>query len=59
MLHPKDAAQYGDTLNDIVTAFIGRMYYLRQCSLTGDLVTNMANELYHFALEGMPNVVLT
>ncbi|KAG8000843.1 Sterol 26-hydroxylase [Nibea albiflora] len=51
MLHPKDSARYGDTLNGVVTDFIKRMYYLRQCSPTGDLVTNMANELYHFSLE--------
>lgn len=53
MLHPRDAVQYGDTLNDVVNAFIKRMYYLRQCSPTGNLVTNMQNELYHFALEGI------
>uniref|UniRef100_A0A3Q3W4G2 Uncharacterized protein n=1 Tax=Mola mola TaxID=94237 RepID=A0A3Q3W4G2_MOLML len=58
MLHPRDAAQYGDTLNDIVTDFIRRMYYLRQCSPTGDLVTNMANELYHFALEAIASILL-
>lgn len=53
MLHPRDSAQYGGTLNDIVTDFIKRIYYLRQCSPTGDLVTNMANELYCFSLEGI------
>ncbi|TKS92421.1 Sterol 26-hydroxylase, mitochondrial [Collichthys lucidus] len=42
-----------DSLNGVVTDFIKRMYYLCQCIPTGDLVTNMANELYHFSLEGM------
>ncbi|KAE8299611.1 Sterol 26-hydroxylase, mitochondrial [Larimichthys crocea] len=57
MLHPKDSAQYGDTLNGVVTDFIKRMYYLRQCSPTGDLVTNMANELYHFSLEAIASIL--
>lgn len=53
MLHPRDSAQYGGVINDVVTDFMKRIYYLRQRSPTGDLVTNVANELYHFSLEGM------
>lgn len=53
MLLPKDAAQYGDTLNNIVSDFIRRMCFLRQSSPTGDLVTDMALELYRFSLEGV------
>ena len=52
MLHPRDSAQYCDTLNDVVTDFIKRMCYLRQGSPTGDLVPDIANEFYRFSLEG-------
>ncbi|XP_068184840.1 sterol 26-hydroxylase, mitochondrial [Antennarius striatus] len=58
MLLPKDAAQYVDTLNGVVTDFMSRMSYLRQCSPTGDLVTNMANELYRFSLEAVASILL-
>ncbi|CAK6963720.1 sterol 26-hydroxylase%2C mitochondrial [Scomber scombrus] len=57
MLHPKDSAQYGSIINDVVTDFTKRIYYLRQCSATGDLVTNLANELYQFSLEGIASVL--
>ena len=52
MLHPKDSAQYDGVVNNVVTDFIKRMYYLRQSSPTGDMVTDTANELYRFSLEG-------
>ncbi|KAI3356539.1 hypothetical protein L3Q82_017743 [Scortum barcoo] len=57
MLHPRDSAQYGGVINDVVTDFTNRIYYLRQCSPTGDLVTNVANELYHFSLEGIASIL--
>ncbi|XP_070694064.1 sterol 26-hydroxylase, mitochondrial [Pempheris klunzingeri] len=57
MLRPKDSAQYGRIINDVVTDFIKRMHYQRQCSPTGDLVTNMANELYCFSLEGISSIL--
>lgn len=53
MLHPKDSVQYGDVINEVVTDFIKRIYYLRQVSPTGDLVSDLANELYRFSLEGI------
>ncbi|XP_040004242.1 sterol 26-hydroxylase, mitochondrial isoform X2 [Xiphias gladius] len=53
LLHPKDSAQYGGVINDVVTDLTKRIYYLRQGSPTGDLVTNMASELYRFSLEGI------
>lgn len=53
MMHPKDSAAYGATLNEIVTDFIKRIYYLRQCSPTGDLVTDVGHEFFRFSLEGM------
>nr|XP_033474229.1 sterol 26-hydroxylase, mitochondrial isoform X2 [Epinephelus lanceolatus] len=57
MLLPKESAQYGGVFNDVVTDFIKRIYYLRQGSLTGDLVTNVGNEMYHFALEGIASIL--
>ncbi len=52
MLHPRDSAQYDGVINNVVTDFVKRIYYLRQCSPTGDLVPDVANELYRFSLEG-------
>lgn len=52
MLRPKDALQYGDTIGEVVTDFIRRIYFLRQSSPTGDVVTDLNTELYHFSLEG-------
>uniref|UniRef100_A0A3P8WV04 Cytochrome P450, family 27, subfamily A, polypeptide 1, gene 4 n=1 Tax=Cynoglossus semilaevis TaxID=244447 RepID=A0A3P8WV04_CYNSE len=57
MLHPKDSAEYSGAISEVVTDFIKRVDYLRQCSPTGDLVTNLANELYHFSLEGIASIL--
>ncbi|XP_076603334.1 sterol 26-hydroxylase, mitochondrial [Chaetodon auriga] len=57
MLHPRDSAQYGDTLNDIITDFMKRICYLRQCSPTGDLVTNINNEFHRFSLEAIASIL--
>lgn len=53
MLRPKDTARYAGTVNDVVTDFIKRIYHVRQCSSSGDLVPDLANELYRFSLEGL------
>ncbi|XP_059198322.1 sterol 26-hydroxylase, mitochondrial [Centropristis striata] len=57
MLHPKDSACFDGVLNDVVTDFIKRIYYLRQSSPTGDLVTDVANEFYFFSLEGISSIL--
>ncbi|XP_063069559.1 sterol 26-hydroxylase, mitochondrial [Engraulis encrasicolus] len=57
MLHPKDSVQYGDVVNEVVTDFIGRIQHLRRTSQTGDLVTNLSNELYRFSLEGISSIL--
>lgn len=57
MLLPKESAQYGGVFNDVVTDFIKRIYYLRQGSSTGDLVTDVANEMYYFSLEGIASIL--
>lgn len=53
MLHPKDSVQYGVVINEVVTDLIKRIYYLREVSPTGDLVSDVANEFYRFSLEGI------
>ncbi|XP_066542044.1 sterol 26-hydroxylase, mitochondrial-like [Hoplias malabaricus] len=57
MLHPKDSVKYESVVNSVVTDFVKRIHYLRQMSPTGDLVPNMSNELYHFALEGISRIL--
>uniref|UniRef100_UPI003F695FEB uncharacterized protein LOC723999 isoform 2 n=1 Tax=Danio rerio TaxID=7955 RepID=UPI003F695FEB len=57
MLHPKDSLQYGDVVNAVITDFIKRIYYLREMSPTGDLVSNLTNELYRFSLEGIASIL--
>ncbi|XP_060732792.1 sterol 26-hydroxylase, mitochondrial-like isoform X2 [Tachysurus vachellii] len=53
MLHPKDSVKYDNVVNEVVTDFIKRICHLRKMSSTGDLVSNMSNELYRFSLEGI------
>ncbi|XP_029315190.1 sterol 26-hydroxylase, mitochondrial [Cottoperca gobio] len=57
MLHPKDSAQYCDAINDVVTDYIKRIYYLRQCSPKEDLVFDIANEFYRFSLEAIASIL--
>ncbi|KAL0964032.1 hypothetical protein UPYG_G00317360 [Umbra pygmaea] len=57
MLHPKDSVKYGDVVNKVVGDLIKRIYHLRQTSPTGDLVTNLSNELYRFSLEGISSIL--
>ncbi|XP_060786561.1 sterol 26-hydroxylase, mitochondrial-like [Neoarius graeffei] len=57
MLHPKDAVQYENVVNEVVTDFIKRICHLRKMSSTGDLVPNMSNELYRFSLEGISTIL--
>uniref|UniRef100_A0A8B9LZ94 Sterol 26-hydroxylase, mitochondrial-like n=1 Tax=Astyanax mexicanus TaxID=7994 RepID=A0A8B9LZ94_ASTMX len=57
MLHPKDSVKYEDVVNGVVTDFVERINYLRKMSPSGDLVPNMSNELYRFALEGISRIL--
>ncbi|KAM6934523.1 sterol 26-hydroxylase, mitochondrial [Xenentodon cancila] len=57
MLHPKDSAHYAGVINEVVTDFTKKIHNLRQRSATGDLVTNLANELYLFSLEGIASIL--
>ncbi|XP_015232479.1 PREDICTED: sterol 26-hydroxylase, mitochondrial-like [Cyprinodon variegatus] len=57
MLHPRDSAQYSGVINEVVTDFTKRIKHLRHCSPTGDLVTDMSNELYLFSLEGIASIL--
>ncbi|XP_065108116.1 sterol 26-hydroxylase, mitochondrial-like [Paramisgurnus dabryanus] len=57
MLHPKESVQYGDVINEVVTDFIKRIYHLREVSPSGDLVSDLTNELYRFSLEGISSIL--
>ncbi|KAI5107331.1 sterol 26-hydroxylase, mitochondrial [Silurus meridionalis] len=57
MLHPKDAMKYEHVVNEVVTDFIKRIRFLRKMSPTGDLVSNISNELYYFSLEGISSIL--
>ncbi|XP_076858551.1 sterol 26-hydroxylase, mitochondrial isoform X2 [Brachyhypopomus gauderio] len=57
MLHPKDSLKYEHVVNNVVTDFIKRIRYLCRMSSTGDLVSNMSNELYLFSLEGISRIL--
>ncbi|KAM9448019.1 sterol 26-hydroxylase, mitochondrial-like isoform 1-T1 [Salvelinus alpinus] len=57
MMHPKDSVQYGDVVNEVVSDLIKRIYHLRRISPSGDLVTNLSNELYRFSLEGISSIL--
>ncbi|KAM6984952.1 sterol 26-hydroxylase, mitochondrial-like [Aplochiton taeniatus] len=57
MLHPKDSVNYGGVINEVVSDLIKRIHHLRQTSPTGDLVSNLSNELYRFSLEGISSIL--
>ncbi|XP_072541147.1 sterol 26-hydroxylase, mitochondrial-like isoform X1 [Salminus brasiliensis] len=57
MLHPRDSVKYENVVNDVVTDFVKRLNHLRKMSPTGNLVPNMSNELYRFALEGISRIL--
>lgn len=52
MLHPKDSAQYAGVITEVVTDFTKKIENERRSSPTGDLIPDIANELYLFSLEG-------
>nr|XP_057938363.1 sterol 26-hydroxylase, mitochondrial-like [Doryrhamphus excisus] len=57
MMRPKDSAQYGHIINAVVADFIKRLYNVRQCSPTGDMVMNFSDEFYYFSLEGIAKIL--
>ena len=52
MLKPKHVSSYANTINQVVTDFIGRVAWLRETSGQGVMVNNLTEELYKFAFEG-------
>lgn len=52
MLKPKHVSSYTNTINDVVTDFIGRVAWLRQNTGGGVMVNDLTAELYKFAFEG-------
>ncbi|XP_069838611.1 sterol 26-hydroxylase, mitochondrial [Dendropsophus ebraccatus] len=57
MLKPKEAKTYVGSINEVITDFMARLQDLRQQSPDGHTVTDMANELYRFAFEGVSYIV--
>ncbi|XP_040214093.1 sterol 26-hydroxylase, mitochondrial-like [Rana temporaria] len=57
MLKPAEAKSYAGSINDIVSDFVARLQDLRKESPTGEMVNDVANEFYRFALEGVSYIV--
>ncbi|KAG8537748.1 hypothetical protein GDO81_023989, partial [Engystomops pustulosus] len=57
MLKPKEAKNYAGSINEVISDFMTRLQELRRQSPSGDTVTDMANELYRFAFEGVSYIV--
>lgn len=57
MLLPKESVQFGPVIKDVVRDFTARVQVLRESSPTGDLVPDIANELYRFSLEGIASIL--
>ncbi|XP_043923337.1 sterol 26-hydroxylase, mitochondrial-like [Protopterus annectens] len=57
ILKPKDVAVYCGAINEVVSDFIKKLYYLRENSPSGVLVSDIANEFYRFAFEGVCCVI--
>lgn len=57
MLLPKESIQFGPVIQDVVRNFTERVQVLRESSPTGDMVEDIANELYRFSLEGIASIL--
>ncbi|XP_063285354.1 sterol 26-hydroxylase, mitochondrial-like [Pelobates fuscus] len=57
MLKPADAKSYAGSINLIVSDFMDRLQNSRKESPSGDMVYDVANELYKFAFEGISYIV--
>ncbi|CAI9579568.1 unnamed protein product [Staurois parvus] len=57
MLKPSEAKSYAGSINNIVSDLMVRLQDLRKESPTGDMVKDLANELYRFTFEGVAYIV--
>ncbi|XP_069588839.1 sterol 26-hydroxylase, mitochondrial-like [Ranitomeya imitator] len=57
MLKPIEAKSYAGSINEVVSDFMVRLQELRRQSPTGDTVSDVNNELYRFAFEGVSYIV--
>lgn len=57
MLKPKHVSSYANTINEVVTDFMGRVAWLRETSDNGVMVNDLTGELYKFAFEGICSVL--
>ncbi|XP_054979160.1 sterol 26-hydroxylase, mitochondrial [Sorex araneus] len=53
LLKPGEAALYTDVLNEVIDDFMVRLEQLRVDSASGDKVSDIAHQLYYFALEAI------
>ncbi|XP_068103198.1 sterol 26-hydroxylase, mitochondrial-like isoform X2 [Hyperolius riggenbachi] len=57
LLKPADARSYTGSINEVVSDFMVKIEDLRKESPTGDTVSDLSNELYRFALEGISYIL--
>uniref|UniRef100_A0A8C8SJ99 Cytochrome P450 family 27 subfamily A member 1 n=1 Tax=Pelusios castaneus TaxID=367368 RepID=A0A8C8SJ99_9SAUR len=57
MLKPTEAVLYADAINEVVSDLMVRLQKERAGSPSGDMVGDMANLLYRFALEGISYIL--
>ncbi|XP_075037150.1 sterol 26-hydroxylase, mitochondrial-like [Mixophyes fleayi] len=57
MLKPAEAKTYDGSINEVISDFMHRLQYLRKESPSGEMVNDVANELYRFAFEGISYIV--
>lgn len=57
MLLPKESVQFGPVIQAVVQDFTDRVQVLRESSPTGDMVLDIANEMYRFSLEGIASIL--
>lgn len=57
MLKPKHVSSYSNIINSVVTDFIDKVPLLKETSGGGDVVNDVAGELYKFAFEGQQSVM--
>ncbi|XP_075173198.1 sterol 26-hydroxylase, mitochondrial-like [Anomaloglossus baeobatrachus] len=57
MLKPQEAKSYAGSINEVVSDFMARIQELRRQSPSGETVSDVNNELYRFAFEGVSYIV--
>lgn len=50
---PQRVLECADEMNDVVTSMVDRIRYMRDTHGQDNVLPNLPNEMYNFALEGM------